>query len=233
MLTPRPELTDCSTASGTVLGILGGTFDPVHLGHRALADAALASGAVSRIRWIPAGQPPHRSGPAASAEHRLAMVRLMIADQPAFEIDDSEVAAAQRGEPSYTVHTLERLRLKLGADQPLALILGADAFLGLPSWHRWTDIPRLTHLLVTHRPGSSLDPAELPEPLRRLWDAARTEHPARLAELPAGRIYHFPMSPIDLSATALRRHLSGPDNGLDGLLPPALVRYIRQQNLYT
>ena len=215
-----------------VLGLLGGTFDPVHLGHRRLADAALASGAVDRVRWIPAGLPPHRSGPQASAAHRLALVRLLIADQPAFELDISEVDTAARGEPSYTVHTLERLRREFGAARPLALILGADAFLGLPDWHRWQDIPLLAHLLVTTRPGSILDHDHLPAALHRLWTETRTDDPAKLATRPGGLIHCFTMTPQTISATELRRRLPDPAASLDGLLPDVLVRYIRHHHLY-
>jgi nicotinate-nucleotide adenylyltransferase len=214
-----------------VLGLLGGTFDPVHNGHRALADAALASGAVDHVRWIPAGQPPHRNGPAASAEQRLAMVRLMIEDQPAFGLDAGEVEAARQGQPSYTVHTLARLRRELGPDRPLALILGADAFLGLPGWHRWNEILPMTHLLVAVRPGFGLDPANLPEALRPLW-ALACDDLSRLRTASGGLLGRLPMAPVDLSATELRSHLPDPDAPLDGLLPPAVVRYIRHHHLY-
>jgi nicotinate-nucleotide adenylyltransferase len=227
MSTPKPD-----RRSTGVLGLLGGTFDPVHSGHRALADAALASGAVDRVRWLPAGLPPHRAGPQASPQDRLALVELLIADQPAFELDPGEIEAAARGEPSYTVHTLERLRRELGPTRPLALILGADAFLGLPSWHRWQEIPALAHLLVTARPGSPLSAAGLPEALRGLWDNAQIDDAKRLAAVPSGLIYCFPMTPLDISATELRRRLPDPDASLDGLLPPALLRYIRHHHLY-
>lgn len=225
-----------------VLGLLGGTFDPVHCGHRALADAALASGAVGRVRWIPAGQPPHRSGPAASAEQRLAMVRLMIADQAAFELDTSEVDAAAVGAPSYTFDTLQRLRATLGPQQPLALILGADAFLGLASWHRWPEIPALTHFLVTSRPGFVLDAASLPDALQGLWSNARIDDPMQLGQSPGGKIFVFAMPPLELSATALRRRLRecdrscardcNPDATFDGLLSPEVGRYIHHHHLY-
>ena len=226
MSTPKPE-TPCR-----VLGLLGGTFDPVHNGHRALAEAALKSGAVDRVRWIPAGRPPHRGGPQASAADRLALVGLMIADQPAFCLDRGEIDAAERGEPSYTILTLERLRRELGPTQPLALILGADAFRGLPDWHRWQEIPALAHLLVTTRPGSALDPANLPEALRPLWAERRRADPAALASRPSGLLHQFPMTPCAVSATELRRRLPDPAADCDGLLPPALLRYIRHHHLY-
>lgn len=215
-----------------VLGLLGGTFDPVHYGHLALAQAALASGAVQRLRWIPAGQPPHRAGPAASAEHRLAMVRIAIADCPAFALDAGEVEAAARGEPSYTISTLERLRRELGAEQPLALVLGADAFLGLASWHRWQEIPPLAHLLVTTRPGFQLD-AAIPPALRPLWVAGRVEQAAELRKAPGGGVFCFNMPPARVSATAIRRLLPDPDAQLAELLPPDVVRYIRHHHLYS
>lgn len=219
-----------------MLGLLGGTFDPVHRGHLALAQAALASGAVDRVRWIPAGRPPHRAGPHAGAAHRLAMVGLAIADQAGYELDAGEVDAAERGQPSYTVLTLERLRRELGPHQPLAWILGADAFVGLPTWHRWVDISALAHLLVTERPGSPLDRAALPAALRPLWDAARVETPAALAGAPAGRLYRFPMVADTVSATVLRQRLGtasgAADEMLAGLLPTTVLGYIRHHRLY-
>ena len=227
MSTRPPE----QSTAGT-LGILGGTFDPVHNGHLALAQAALACGAVERVRWIPAGLPPHRQGPQASAAERLALVELVIAGDPRFELDPGEVDAAERGEASYTVTTLERLRREFGPHRPLALILGADAFIGLPAWHRWQEIPRLAHLLVTARPGSTLDPACLPLALRPLWTEAHTDDAKQLARRPAGAIHFFPMSPLDISATELRRRLADPSASLDGLLPPDLIRYIRHHHLY-
>ena len=215
-----------------VLGLLGGTFDPVHCGHLALATAALDSKAIDRVRWIPGGQPPHRAGPQARAEDRLEMVKLMIADHPAFELDDGEVLAAARGEPSYTILTLERLRRALGPEQPLALILGADAFLGLPTWHRWQEILPLTHLLITTRAGAMLDREQMPAALRPVWAKQQSKDPATLATVPGGLIYPFPMPSIDISATELRRRLPDPGAELDGLLSPAVLRYIRHHQLY-
>lgn len=137
------------------LGILGGTFDPVHNAHLKLAEAAMSRLRLGGILWIPAGCPPHRAPPVASAEDRLAMVRLAISGRPGWAVDDAEVMA---NAPSWTIHTLERL-VRLRAE-PLVLLMGADAFLGFTAWHRWQDILKLTRIAVASRPGYA---PEVPE----------------------------------------------------------------------
>src|SRR5574337_1565987 len=116
-------------SDGRPVGLLGGTFDPIHLGHLRLAEEAREALGLGELRLIPAGQPPHRDAPATAAEDRLAMARLAAEDNPGLVVDDGEVRAQQK---SYTVLTLERLRAGLGPTRPLVLILGADAFEGLP-----------------------------------------------------------------------------------------------------
>ena len=223
------------------LGIFGGTFDPFHRAHLGLIEAALTSGFIDRLRVIPAGQPPHRPPPVASATHRLAMVRAGIKDLPdalqtRTEIDPAEVDTQA---PSYTAQTLERLRAELGAEQPLALILGADAFLGLPTWHRWREITKLTHLLITARPGQQLTPEAMPAELRAWWLAGAGSTAADLGGAPAGHIASFTMPESPLSATAIRQQLQSRPNpssanplALNPLLPAGVVRYIRGHHLY-
>ena len=140
------------------LGILGGTFDPVHYGHLRLAEQAREQLGLAEVRWIPAGRPAHRGTPRSAPSHRVEMVRLAIAGNPAFHLDDAE---AQSSAPSYSVPTLERLRGELGARRPLVLLLGAHAFLGLESWHRWRELFNLAHIAVATRPRSPLDAARL------------------------------------------------------------------------
>ncbi|MBK7686515.1 MAG: nicotinate-nucleotide adenylyltransferase [Rhodocyclaceae bacterium] len=140
-----------TTRSPDAIGILGGTFDPIHIGHLRLGEEALQQLGLDQIRFIPAGRPPLRDVPSATPEQRLAMVKLSIADNPDFGVDDSEVMAATQ---SYTVETLERLRLEFGAKRPLVLLLGQDAFGRLESWHRWTEIFSLAHVAVATRPNS-------------------------------------------------------------------------------
>lgn len=216
------------------LGILGGTFDPVHRAHLHLARAALGQLRLAAVTWVPAGQPSHRHPPHAAAEHRLAMVRLAVADEPRFTVDTGDVDS---GAPSYTVPTLERLRRRYGDARPLVLLVGADAFLGLPSWHRWQEIFRLAHVAVAARPGAEIAAAALAPPLADIYRARSSDRFSALASAPAGSIVGFeivPVEPPDLSATMVREHLrSGSTAGLADLLPPGVLDYILRNHLYS
>ncbi|MCK6394924.1 nicotinate-nucleotide adenylyltransferase [Zoogloea sp.] len=217
-----------SEAGAGALGIFGGTFDPIHYGHLRLAEAAREALGLESVRLIPAGQPPHRATPGASGAHRLAMARLAAADNPAFEVDPAEVEAAQA---SFTILTLERLRATLGAERPLVLLLGVDAFLGLPGWQRWTELFDFAHLAVANRPGYSLDESRLPDALARHVEQRRA-NPEALAEAPAGRLVSFSMTPLAISATDIRsRAASG--QSLRYLLPPPVLDYISRHQLYS
>lgn len=216
------------------LGILGGTFDPVHRAHLHLARAALGQLCLDAVLWIPAGQPSHRHPPHAAAAHRLAMVRFAVAGEPRFTVDAGDVDS---GVPSYTVPTLERLRRQFGADRPLVLLVGADAFLGLPSWHRWQEIFRLAHVAVAARPGAEIAESALAPPLADIYRARHRSRVSALATAPAGTIVGFeiePVEPPDLSATMVREHLrSGDTTGLTDLLPPGVLDYILRNHLYS
>lgn len=216
------------TASNDAVGILGGTFDPVHLAHLALARAALERLGIGRVLWIPAGRPPHRAPPHAAAEDRLAMVRAAIAGEARFAIDASEAHSAA---PSYTVDTLERLRRELGPQRPLVLLMGADAFRGLGKWHRWEDIPRLAHIAVATRPGYPL--AAFDAPLADLYGRCRLARPDFSSE-PAGGIHPFELVAGTVSATEVRALVAAgaPDGKLLELLPAPVLDYIRQHHLY-
>lgn len=219
------------------LGIFGGTFDPVHIGHLRLAEEAREQLGLAQVRWIPAGQPPHRAGPQVAAAHRLALVRAAVADNPAFTVDSAEVEAAA---PSYSVITLERLRAQEG-ERPLVLLLGADAFWGFTRWHRWHDIVELAHLAVLTRPGSQGEACDLLDPARLAGDAelaalvaARRLAPEDrdgLARHPAGRLVFLPMSPLAVSATDIRARLRQ-GRSVRYLLPPSVIDYIAAHRLY-
>ena len=209
------------------LGVFGGTFDPIHYGHLRLAEAAREALGLSRVRLIPAGQPPHRATPGAAGTHRLEMARLAAADNPAFEVDPAEVEAAQA---SYTILSLERLRAELGPRQPLVLLLGVDAFLGLPTWRRWTELFDFAHLAVANRPGYSLDGATMTAALAE--EAKRRQASSSiLGAAPAGHLVQFAMTPLAISATDIRARCAA-GQSLRYLLPPPVVDYISRHQLY-
>jgi len=211
-----------------LLGLFGGTFDPVHYGHLRLAEEARQCLGLAAVHWIPAGQPGHRAAPEVTATHRLDMVRLAVAGNPAFRVDDAEVIAAG---PSYTVPTLERLRRVHGGQQPLVLLLGADAFAGLPNWHRWRELFELTHIAVSHRPGFPVDAATLPDALAAEFRRRQIADPTRMAAVPAGAITTFTMTQLDISATRIR-HFLAQGKSPRYLLPEAVIDYIDQHHLY-
>jgi nicotinate-nucleotide adenylyltransferase len=218
------------TAHPAPVALLGGTFDPVHYGHLRFADAVRRALGLSAVRLVPAGDPPHRRVPSASAADRLAMLQLAVAEFPGLVVDDREL---RRGGKSYTVLTLTELRREF-PDSPLLLLLGADAFLGLPSWHRWGELSDLAHLVVVERPGVNLE-ASLPAPLLPIWRDRLVRDPRILLSRPAGAILVQSIAPVDVSATTIRNHIAKGGSAGEkwrGLLPPAVLAYIDLHHLY-
>lgn len=218
-----------SSVSATPIGILGGTFDPVHFGHLRLAEEMLELARLSEIRFIPAGTPPHRGKPQTSALHRNAMVRLAIAGQSAFVLDEREI---ERTTPCYTVDTLRELRAELGAAQPLCLLMGGDAFLQLHTWHEWERLFELAHIVVGYRPGFTLEErihsatVELQQHYRqRLCTAKALSHDA------FGGIAELAIPKLEISATDIRRRVAE-GRSIRYLLPDAVADYIHQHHLY-
>jgi nicotinate-nucleotide adenylyltransferase len=209
----------------------GGTFDPVHLGHLAIARAARDQLQVA-VRLLPAADPPHRATPGADAAQRLAMLGLAIGDEPGLLLDRRELDRAARspGVPSYTVDTLRELRAELGPRQPIAWLVGADSLLALPSWHAWTALFDLAHFIVADRPGSpladALDPA-LAQALEGRW----ASHERALFTAPAGRLLRLQAPLREESATAVRTRIQagGP---WQQLLPEPVAGYILDHRLY-
>ncbi len=210
------------------LGLFGGTFDPVHYGHLRLAEESVAHLGLGGVRWMPAGQPPHRGTPQVTAADRLVMVQLATADNPSFSVDAAEVEVA---EPSYTVHTLERLRCELGEKTPLVLLVGADAFAGLATWHRWRDIFGLAHVAVSHRPGFPVELASLPDEVAAEYAARRLADAGQLGDATGGGIVTFAMTQLAISATQIRKLLAN-DLSARYLLPDSVLDYIQTHSLY-
>ena len=178
-------------------GLFGGTFDPIHVGHLRTAFEILEALQLEAMRFLVAGEPPHRESIHADAATRAALVRAAIADEPRFQLDEREL---HRQGPSYTVDTLAELR----AEQPrrsLCLVLGMDAFLGLPGWHRWQELLAHAHVVVAHRPGWQAPQAGV---LGELLARHGTADPAELHRVPAGRIHVRPVTQLEISSSAIR-----------------------------
>ncbi|MGH8212264.1 MAG: nicotinate-nucleotide adenylyltransferase [Rhodanobacteraceae bacterium] len=206
------------------LAILGGTFDPVHLGHlRAAWDAAEALDA--EVRLVPANVPPHRQAPVANAQQRVAILRAALAGQDRVLLDTREL---DREGPSFTFDTLTSLRDEIGAQRPLVLLLGADAFALLPSWHHWHELFELAHIGVLMRPGHVPPP---PDDLAAVIAARETSDVEALRASPAGRVLRIAITPLEVSATKIRALLR---EGREPrwLLPDALLAHPELLALY-
>lgn len=212
------------------IGILGGTFDPIHYGHLRLAEEMLELAGLQQIRFIPAGNPPHRDTPQVDAEHRSAMVKLAIVDQPAFVLDEREV---RRKTKCYTTDTLRELRAELGSEQPLCLLMGGDAFLQLHTWHEWEQLLDLAHIVVGYRPGFTLEerihgaPPQLREQYQR-----RLCSVDYLSQHPSGGIAELAIPKLEISATLIRSRIAE-NRTIRYLLPATVANYIYQHHLYT
>jgi len=206
--------------------LYGGTFDPVHHGHLAIARAA-RDRLDCAVRLMPAADPPHRPAPGASAEDRVRMLELAIADEPGFSVDRREL---DRSGPSFTVETLRELRREIGSTPSVALLIGADSFLSLPQWQEWRALFGLAHLVIAERPDHRLD-AALPEQLAEAVAGRWADHPSELQQIPAGRVLRLHQSLFPISASEIRRRLAERAQW-DELLPPRVAGYIRERGLY-
>ncbi|MEO6968719.1 MAG: nicotinate-nucleotide adenylyltransferase [Rhodanobacteraceae bacterium] len=186
--------------SSRPLAILGGTFDPVHLGHlRAAWEAADTLDA--EMRLVPAKLPPHRPAPVATPQQRAAILRAALTGQDRLQLDTREL---ERDGPSYTVDTLASLREEIGRQRPLVLLLGADAFAGLPSWHRWRELFALVHLCVLTRPGHA---PPLPDELDEAIAQRVATNVDELRTGANGRVLRLAITPLEISATRIRAWL--------------------------
>lgn len=210
-----------------MLGIFGGTFDPIHFGHLRPALELYEGLGLDAVRMLPAARPPHRDTPGADAEHRLAMLRLALEGQDELVIDEREL---QRPGPSYMVDTLASLREEVG-ERPLCLLIGTDAFIGLASWHRWRELLGLAHIVVAHRPGWMVSREGLEPELAALLKARRVTDVDAIGAQPAGGILFQAVTQLEISATYLREEVRR-GRSPRYLLPAAVADYIRDKGLY-
>lgn len=208
-----------------MIGVLGGTFDPIHFGHLRPALEIRQALGLREVRFIPLHQAVHRYQPLASADQRLVMLQAAVAGEAAFRVDDREL---RRAGASYTYDTLVELRAELGAEEGICLLLGADAFTGFLSWYRPNDILELAHLVVMRRPGDAM----MVEADLRVWVEPRLcLSAADLDQAPAGLVLFQDVTQLAISATSIRRLVA---EGLSPrfLLPDAVIALIEGAALY-
>ena len=198
------------------VALLGGSFDPVHLGHMALAQSALAQLPVDELWWIPTGQPWQKSRVLTPAEHRVAMIRLAIGRDTRQRVETCEI---EREGPTYTIDTLETLTRR----HPAVVwhwLMGWDQFLNLPTWRRWREVAARVRLAVVQRPGADLGAAG--------GSAGGVMMPEDLRQLPLQTLH---MAPWNLSSTTIRDDVAHGRSVLDRVCAP-VARYIADHGLY-
>lgn len=204
------------------MGVFGGTFDPVHQGHLCTVASVRQQLDLAHVLFVPAARPRLRSVPTASATHRLEMLKRALASEPSFDVDDLELG---RDGPSTTVLTLEALQYDY-QETPICFILGIDAFLGLPQWHRWTELLELAHFVVMSRPGTAL-PVERPT----WWVRAETTDLSIVHQRRAGSIVMVEVPPMDIAASNIRERLRAGDD-ISRSVPKSVIDYITEHRLY-
>lgn len=208
------------------LGIFGGTFDPVHIGHlRTALELRLHLG-LSEMRLMPCGDPPHKGILQTPAADRLAMVKLAVEGEPGLQVDDREI---KRGGLSYTIETLTELRAQVGSNVPLCLCIGMDSLVHLNSWHRWRELTDYCHIVVAARPGWH---APSTGEVGHWLTVHQTKDSTLLLQQPAGRIYLAEMRLLPISATDIREAM-GVGHSIRYLTPDSVINYIKQQGLYS
>lgn len=207
-----------------MIGIFGGTFDPIHHGHLRTALDVFEALELDQVRFLPLKHAVHRDQPIASTEQRLAMVKAAIADQHGFEVDETEL---RRDGPSYMVDTLRSLRREF-PDCPLALLLGIDAFNGFLRWHEPEEVSRLCHLILMGRPDYRLPNNGK---LGKFVKKRITDNGAELEQTSAGRIYCQPVTQLAISSTTIRERIRR-GASLSYLLPEPVIAIIEAQQLY-
>lgn len=210
-------------SNNSALGILGGTFDPVHFGHLRTALEVGETLKLAEVRLLPCFQPPHRGEPAATPDQRVAMLDLAVDGVDGLCVDNREV---DRGGVSYMVDTLKSFRDEM-PDRSLCLILGADALTGFHRWHRWEEIFSLAHLAILERPGA---PGDLDHALEVALEKRWAHWQQGFSDV-AGGVYRIPVTQLDISATRIRALVrQGRDPSY--LLPQGVCEYIRQHQLF-
>lgn len=205
------------------IGLFGGTFNPIHIGHLRSAIEVSELLNLDELRLIPNALPPHRELPNVRAEDRLAMVQQAVRNTPLLTVDDIEL---KRNKTSYTIDTLHSIQQQLSAHDSLFFILGWDAFCLLPTWHRWQELLTYCHILVLQRPQLS---AKIHPELNHFLNDKVVDY-QQITER-AGKIAYLQQTPLDISSTRIRAMLAE-GQSVQFLLPDAVLNYINQHKLY-
>lgn len=206
------------------LAILGGTFDPVHIGHLTLALDVATKLQLDEVRLMPGFQPVHREAPSATAEQRLCMLQLAVSEHQKLTIDDREI---RRQGPSYSLLSLQELRDETGIDTSLYFILGEDAFAHFDSWYQWQQLIKYCHLLIALRPGKH---PEISPELTAFIHANQYQGDG-YPHTAAGSVVLFDNTLLDISSTVIKNHLSE-EGDISAFLPEKVAHYIKQHKIY-
>lgn len=206
------------------IGILGGTFDPIHIGHLRMAIELYELLKLSKVHIIPSYQPVHRDQPLASSSQRLAMVRCAVASEPTLYADPREI---ERQQPSYMIDTLVQMRKEM-PDTPFCLLVGMDAFLDFPTWHRFDEIPQFAHIVVAHRPSFQLSSNDILTQIMSQYMQSEIDY---IHHHLAGGIFQLPIPGLDIAAANIRKQIAMGKNPRY-LLPEGVYDYIQQHGIY-
>jgi len=214
----------------SLVGIFGGTFDPIHCGHLRIAEEIVAALSLREMRFMPAGMPRLRQPPIASPQQRAAMVRVAIQGNVRLVLDEREI---KRPGTSATVESLRELKQELGENITLCFVTGADAFMNLNQWHCWRELFGLCHFIIAARPGHALKNGgdALPQPLREECSPRWVSNADKLKNATSGLIFVAPTTLLDVSASTLRARIAAKEN-VRHLLPDAVLDYIETNRLY-
>lgn len=219
-----------SNSGSPLVGIFGGTFDPIHYGHLRIAEEIVETVGLQKMYFVPAGIPRLRHSPVASPQHRVEIVRLAIQKNPDFVLDEREI---YRDSVSYSIDTAREFKQEFGEEVRLCFILGADAFIKLPEWNNWKELFNLCHFIVSTRPGYTLTlikellSKELREECSQRW-VSNTES---LKKNASGLIFIASTTMLDISATTIRAHIAV-GRSVRHLVPSVTVNYISENKLY-
>lgn len=213
-----------TTAKQAPIGLFGGTFDPIHLGHTHIAEELVSALALESMQFIPNNHPVYRKEPETSAQDRLTMVKLATAKHPKFTVNECEI---HRPGPTYTIDTLREIR-RDNPKQPICLILGRDVFAKMSTWHEWESLIELVHLISINRPNVQLPMDDWMQNLLKLHEVFDHQ---QLQIKSSGYILQFEMTPMDISATEIRNKLQRKED-VTQLIHSDVLDYIQQHHLY-